>query len=136
MPKKPKLEEIKVVDLKIDDEYDVIDKSATIIDAAKKIREKKIPDLVVIDSDNKVMGSISTFDIVTKVVAEEKDLKMPVSEIMVKVKPFSLETKVVDAFNFMKEQEVETVPVADEEGKLLGVVTVMDVFNAVEYFSS
>lgn len=134
MPKKMKLEEVTIANLKIDDEYDTI-KDITIVEASKKIKEKNIPDLVVIDDNEKVLGTISTYDIVTKIVAENKSLESKVSEIMMKVAPFSLETKVVEAFDIMKKEQVEVVPVTDENKKLLGVVTVMDVFSALEAFS-
>jgi CBS domain-containing protein len=134
MPKKMKLEEVTIANLKIDDEYDTI-KDTTVVEASKKIKEKNIPDLVVIDDNEKVLGTISTYDIVTKIVAESKSLETRVSEIMMKVKPFSLETKVVEAFDIMKIEQVEVVPVTDENKKLLGVVTVMDVYSALEAFS-
>lgn len=135
MPKKIRLEDVTIANLKIDDEYDTIF-DTTIIEASKKIKEKNIPDLVVIDEQSKnVLGTVSTFDIVTKIVANNKSLETKVSEIMMKVKPFSLETKVTTAFEIMKQAQVEVVPVTDENNKLLGVVTVMDVFSALEAFT-
>ena len=135
MPKKLKLEEITVGHLKIDDEYDIISNNATIVESAKKMKEKNIPDLVVVDDDNKVLGTVSTFDIVSKIVADSKSTDVHITEIMEKVCPFSLTTKITDAFDEMKEKQVEVVPVTNDKNKLLGVVTVMDVFSAIEAFS-
>lgn len=135
MPKKLKLEEITVGHLKIDDEYDIISNSATIVESARKMKEKNIPDLVVVDENNKVLGTVSTFDIVSKIVANNKSNEGSIIDIMEKVAPFSLQTKVTTAFDQMKKNQIEVVPVTDEENKLLGVVTVMDVFSAIEAFS-
>ena len=88
MPKKMKLEDITVGHLKIDDEYDTISEKATITEASKKMVEKNIPDLVVVDGEMRVLGSISTFDIVSKIVALGRSNDTGVTEIMMKVSPF------------------------------------------------
>ena len=134
--KKNPIEDLTVAHLKIDDEYDTILDSSNIKDASVKIKEKKIPDLVVVDRDNKVRGIVSTFDIVTKAVAADLPLATTVTQIMTTTTPFSLNTKIIDCFNIMKKDQVEVVPVADTSGKLIGVVTIMDVFNVMEYYSS
>lgn len=133
--KKNPLEDLTVASLKIDDEYDTILENTNIKDASIRIKEKKIPDLVVVDTDNKVKGIVSTFDIVTKAVANDLPMTSSITKIMSTSTPFSLNTKVVDCFNVMKKDQMEVVPVADATGKLVGVVTIMDVFNAIEYFS-
>ena len=46
------LKEYFVRDLVIDDEYGIIDSNATIQDAAKKMKEIGIPDLVVVEGEN------------------------------------------------------------------------------------
>ena len=70
------LKEYFVRDLVIDDEYGIIDSNATIQDAAKKMKELGVPDLVVVEIENqKVLGVIADFDIVQNTVAEGKDVK-------------------------------------------------------------
>ena len=133
---KEKLAALTVKSLKIDDEFDTISGSSTVADAAKKMADKKIPDLCVVDSQNHVLGTVSTFDIVAKVVAQKEPDSTQVTKIMVKLSPVSLDTRVLDAFETMKKDQVEVLPVADAEGKLLGVVTITDVFAAMEFFSS
>ena len=90
---------------------------------------------VVVDTENKFKGIVSTFDYVTKAVANDLPMTSSITKIMSTSTPFSLNTKVVDCFNVMKKDQMEVVPVADATGKLVGVVTIMDVFNAIEYFS-
>ena len=78
-----------IKDLVIEDEYGVIESDATIQDAAKKMKEIGVPDLVVIDKEShKVLGVIADFDIVQNVVAEGTDCKsLGVLETMYKIKP-------------------------------------------------
>ena len=57
-----------VKDLVIDDEYGIIDSKATIQEAAKKMKELGVPDLVVVDNE-KVLGVIADIDIVQNIVA-------------------------------------------------------------------
>ncbi|MFW9930465.1 MAG: cyclic nucleotide-binding/CBS domain-containing protein [Candidatus Thorarchaeota archaeon] len=136
MLKKMKLEDVAVKHLKIDDEFDIIFNDATVLAASKKIKEKSIPDLVVINKEKKVLGTVSTFDIVTKIVSENKNAEnINVIQIMVKLRPFTLETKIIDAFDIMQKEKIEVVPVTDSEGKLLGVITIMDVFAVMETLS-
>ena len=70
------LKEYYVRDLVINDEYGIIDSKATIQDAAKKMKELGVPDLVVIKEEKqKVIGVIADFDIIQNVVAEGNDAK-------------------------------------------------------------
>ncbi|GAH71588.1 unnamed protein product, partial [marine sediment metagenome] len=65
------LKEYYVRDLVINDEYGIIDSKATIQDAAKKMKELGVPDLVVIKGEKqKIIGVIADFDIIQNVVAE------------------------------------------------------------------
>ncbi|MFW9819790.1 MAG: CBS domain-containing protein, partial [Candidatus Thorarchaeota archaeon] len=67
------LKEYFVKDLIIDDEYGIIESNATIQEAAQKMKELGVPDLVVIDGENQeVLGVIADFDIVQNTVAEGK----------------------------------------------------------------
>ncbi|MHA1166739.1 MAG: CBS domain-containing protein [Candidatus Hodarchaeales archaeon] len=117
--------------LKIDDEYDVINEEKTIIDAAKLIKKTKLPDLVVINEKKEVLGVISDFDITTKVVAAGKDpAKVKVTEAMYQVGPISLSTTVEEAFQLLQKHQVPLVPVV-EENKLIGVVTIQDVWSFI-----
>lgn len=64
-----------VRDLVIDDEYGVIESTATVQDAAKKMKELGVPDLVVIEGE-KILGVIADFDIIQNVVAKGSDSKI------------------------------------------------------------
>jgi CBS domain-containing protein len=119
-----------VKDLVIDDEYDVIESTATIQEAAKKMKELGVPDLVVIEGE-KVLGVIADIDIVQNIVAEGKDSKIEkVISTMYKIEPVSLESPVTEAFARMRDLQVNVVPVV-EDGKLQGVSTIQDCWSYI-----
>jgi CBS domain-containing protein len=121
-----------VKDLVIDDEYGIIDSNATIQEAAKKMKEIGVPDLVVIEEKTQeVLGVIADFDIVKNDVAEGKDTKTEkVLSTMYKISPVSLETPVTEAFNRMRDLNVHVVPVIKDE-KLVGVCTIQDCWSFI-----
>ncbi len=121
-----------VKDLVIDDEYGVIDSDATVVQAAQKMKELAIPDLVVIDKETKkVLGVIADFDIVQNLVAEGKDATSEkVTAAMYTIEPVTTETNVIDAFERMRDLHVNVVPVVEKD-KLLGVVTIQDVWSYI-----
>jgi CBS domain-containing protein len=126
------LKEYFVRDLVIDDEYGIIDSNATIQDAAKKMKEIGIPDLVVVEGENqKVMGVIADFDIVKNIVADGKDITSEkVISAMYKINPVNLDTSVTEAFKRMQNLNVNVVPVV-EKGKLIGVCSIHDCWSFI-----
>ncbi|MFX1283649.1 MAG: cyclic nucleotide-binding/CBS domain-containing protein [Promethearchaeota archaeon] len=112
--------------LTIDDEYDIITADSTVKDAALKMKELGIPDLVVVDNDNNVLGVIADFDIVTGLVAEGLSAEAAkVTEIMYTIDPVHKDTPVSTAFTRMRDLDVSVVPVVENE-KLIGVATITD----------
>jgi len=124
--------EYKVGDLIIDDEYGTIDSTASVVEAAKKIKEISVPDLVVIDKESKkVLGVIADYDIVQNVVAEGKDPKHTlVTDAMYIITPVTRETLVTKAFKEMQEMNVNIVPVIEDD-KLLGVASIQDCWSYI-----
>ncbi|MHA1728022.1 MAG: CBS domain-containing protein [Promethearchaeota archaeon] len=120
-------------DLVIDDEYGIIDSKASIQEAAIKMKELGVPDLVVIDKSDKVLGVVADFDIVQDIVAEGKIPKdSKVLDAMYSITPVTLNTLVTEAFMSMHELEVNVVPVIDEKTeKLLGVATIQDCWTYI-----
>jgi len=121
-----------VKDLVIDDEYGVIESTATIQDAAKKMKELGVPDLVVVEGEaKKVLGVIADFDIIQDVIAEGKDSKgAKVIATMYRIEPVSLEIPVKEAFTRMRDLQVNVVPVV-EDGKLIGVCSIQDCWSYI-----
>ncbi len=126
------LKEFHIRDLIIDDEYGVINSEATIQEAAKKMKELGVPDLVVVEGENqKVLGVIADFDIVQNTVAEGKDVKTEkVISTMYKITPVNLDTPVTEAFTRMRDLHVNVVPVVENE-KLVGVCSIQDCWSFI-----
>ena len=121
-----KNKEFFVRDLTIDDEYDSITADSSVKDAASKMKELGIPDLVVVDNDNNVLGVIADFDIVTGLVAEGLSAETAkVTEIMYTIDPVTKDTPVPTAFTRMRDLDVSVVPVV-ENNELIGVATITD----------
>jgi CBS domain-containing protein len=115
-----------VRDLTIDDEYETILNTASVKEAALKMKENGIPDLVVLDTDNKYQGVIADFDIVTGLVAEglSSDTSK-VTEIMYTIEPVTTANTVSEAFSRMRDLDVSVVPVLEND-EVIGVATITD----------
>ena len=126
------LKEYFIRDLVINDEYGIIDSNATIQEAAKKMKELGVPDLVVIKGEGqKVMGVIADFDIVQNIVAEGTNTKTEkVISAMYKIKPVTLDTPVTEAFTRMRDLNANVIPVVENE-KLVGVATIHDCWSYI-----
>ncbi len=124
--------EFHISDLVIDDEYGTIESEMTIVDAAKKMKELNVPDLVILDkAKNDVLGVIADFDIVQNVVADGLDPgKTKVTSAMYSIEPVTLKTSVKDAFAKMQKLNVNVVPVVENK-KLLGVATIQDCWGYI-----
>ena len=122
---------MKIKEIDIFDEYATVWKE-TVLEAAKIMKEKNVPDLILIDENDKPLGIISAVDIIVKVVAEEKDPKeIAISSISRKVKAFNENATIEEIFEYMINTDNEIVPIIRENGKLFGVCTIGDVLLKV-----
>lgn len=120
-----------VRDLVIDDEYSTISSEKSVVEAAKKMKELGIPDLVVQETDKSVLGVVGDFDIVKNVVAAGMDpSKTSVKEAMYLIDPVTTDSTVAEAFSRMTDLNVNVIPVV-EKGKLLGVASVQDCWGYI-----
>ena len=89
-------------------------------DVAKKIVEKGVNHIVIVDEENKIVGLITSFDI-TKAVAENAKT---LSEIMVKqVITASPDESIYSCARKLEKHKISALPVIDKNGKVLGMVT-------------
>lgn len=116
-----------VKDLVIEDDYDTITSKSMVKEAALMMKEKGIPDLVVLQDDGSILGIIADYDIVIGLVASGKSGdSTKVTETMYRIEPVTLETPVQIAFNRMQELDVSAIPVCNANNKIIGVVTIAD----------
>jgi len=121
-----------VSDVEIEDDYVVVKGSDTIYVVAQTIAKAGIPDAVVLDEDETVLGALDDFDIVSKVLAVDDDPKaVTAKEVMYAPPPVRTTTSLKDAYEMMQELDATMLPVVDDDKKLLGVLTVMDILEGL-----
>jgi uncharacterized protein (DUF39 family)/CBS domain-containing protein len=92
----------------------------SIKDVAKKIIEKEVNHIVVVNEENKIVGIVTSFDI-TKAVAEGTE---NLSEIMVtRVITASPDESIYSCARKLEKYNISALPVIDSNGKVLGMVT-------------
>lgn len=104
---------------------------ATLVDAAKKMRDMDIGIIPVVESNTnkRLKGLITDRDIAVRAVAEGKDVKSTkVSDCMTTdVESCNQNDSVRDVLDVMQREQVRRVPITDREGRLVGIIAQADV---------
>jgi CBS domain-containing protein len=100
----------------------------TIVEAAKVMRGEDSGIAPIVDGD-RLVGVLTDRDIVTRVIAAEKDPKVvKVEEIaslnLVTVDP---DQGLEEALRLMAQHQIRRLPVVEEDGKLIGIVAHADI---------
>jgi len=100
----------------------------TILDAAKMMAEKNIGAIVVKDENTEIAGIFSERDIMTKVVANNKDPEKTLLREVMTANPKVLSpcTSVFEAFQLVEVEKFRHIPIV-EETKLVGIVSARDI---------
>jgi CBS domain-containing protein len=98
------------------------------IDAVKRMIDNDIECLPVVDSESRLCGLVTFRDIVSKIVYDNvPPTKAKISDIMTKkVITCSPHSTILEVVKLMKNRKIRRVPVVDENGKLIGIVTNFD----------
>ena len=104
-----------------------IGQEATVLQAALLMNERKVGALVVAES-GRIVGMFSERDVLWRVVSEQRDPEQTlVGDVMsTEVICCTLETTLEEAGGAMKNRRFRHLPVADDEGRLLGLVSIGD----------
>ncbi len=104
----------------------VIDSSATVMDAAKKMTHENIGCVVVMERDSPV-GMLTERDFVRKIAVNKMSLSTPVKDVMsaplISMDP---DATIWELAELMKIKKIHKVPVI-RENKLIGIVTTSDI---------
>ena len=100
---------------------------SSVLEATWKMNDHHIGSLLVLDGQQ-IVGIISERDILQRVVADEKDPRhVTVDDVMttdvIVCRPC---TSLEDASAIMRNRRVRHLPVVDEDGRLLGVISIGD----------
>ena len=125
---------MKVIDM-AGHEVATITADKTISDCARQMRLEHVGSLVVVNDDQTPLGMITDRDIAIEVVARNLDpMKLTVRDVMTTpVVTAGPSESMVVALARMREFGVRRLPIVDEEGKLVGVISNS---NLVEELSS
>jgi len=113
----------------------VVDPDSSVSHAMTLMRRRKIHSVVVaVTEKNPAYGIITTTDIRDKIVAEDRNpAETPVRAIMsgpvILAKP---EWTLKECSQVMQKHRIHHMPVANESGALVGLISVTDIFMAVE----
>jgi len=110
-------------------------------EALKLMRDKKFRRLPVVDSAGKIVGIVSERDMLHASPSPATSLsvwevnyllwKLKISDIMThNVLTINQDTPIEDAANLMVTHKIGGVPVIDDSGKVVGVITETDIFRA------
>ena len=123
---------IKIIDLSVHT-VATIPLGTSVLDCSKAMRALHVGSLVVINDDRQPVGMITDRDICIEVVALEKDPKgLKVEDVMSSpVCTAGADETVVDALARMREQGIRRLPVVDNEGRLVGIITVDDIMDVI-----
>jgi CBS domain-containing protein len=105
---------------------------ATVLQAAMLMNEHKIGSLVVLDQE-RIVGMFTERDVLRRVVGEQRDPACTkVVEVMsTEVACCSPQTAIEETRVAMKERRIRHLPVVDDDGRMLGLVSIGDL-NAHE----
>ncbi|WP_080776599.1 IMP dehydrogenase [Chryseobacterium phocaeense] len=107
-----------------------LSKDHTLGQAKETMAKYKISGLPVVDANNVLIGIITNRD-----VKYQENLDMKVEEIMTKENLITSDknTNLEKAKEILLKNRVEKLPIVDQENKLVGLITIKDIDNQLEY---
>lgn len=107
-----------------------LSKDYTLKEAKELMQNYKISGLPVVDKENKLIGIITNRD-----VKYQENLDVKVEALMTKDNLITSDknTTLEDAKKILLENRVEKLPIVDEAFKLVGLITIKDIDNQLEY---
>ncbi|WP_124639363.1 IMP dehydrogenase [Amniculibacterium aquaticum] len=107
-----------------------LSKDHTLGEAKDLMAQFKISGLPVVDADNKLIGIITNRD-----VKYQENLDAKVETLMTKdnLVTSGKNTNLDEAKKILLENRVEKLPIVDAENKLIGLITIKDIDNQLEY---
>jgi CBS domain-containing protein len=101
----------------------------SIKEASKKLHEKKIGCMPVLDNNKNIIGIISERDLSQLIYTEKFNINLPVEKIMITdLVICDLNTSVTELMDIMTEKKIRHILIMEDK-KLLGIVSIGDVVN-------
>jgi CBS domain-containing protein len=101
---------------------------ATVVDAARVMRDNEVGDVVVVDDEGRVSGMVTDRDLAIRVVAVPRDPTKTVVAEICSGDPITIDgmAGVEEAERLMREHLVHRLPVVDDEKRPLGMLSLED----------
>jgi CBS domain-containing protein len=105
---------------------------ATVEDAIQMMMDKDVGAVAVIDEQGVVAGMFTERDVLAKFALSGRDAKTtPVRDLMSPMVEMATdETTAAEAFKVMLERHYRHLPVVDERGKVLGILSIRNILEA------
>lgn len=106
------------------------DEETSVTTVAKIMGDRRIGS-VVITSDDVPVGIFTERDLITKLLAEDRLLNIPVGEVMSSpLLAVPHDISVIEAAFTMESNKIKRLPLADEDNNLIGIITARDLVEA------
>lgn len=106
-------------------------KDTSISDIADLMKTNDVGAVLVVENE-KPVGIVTDRDIVLRCIAENVKISEPVATIMTKsVDTVSWNAGLQDAIAQMRDKKVRRIPVVDDQGKAVGLISFGDVFGLI-----
>ncbi|XCI74648.1 MAG: IMP dehydrogenase [Flavobacteriales bacterium] len=107
-----------------------LSRHSTLQDACQLMKHYRISGLPVIEEDRTLVGIITNRDIKYRT-----DMDAPVEDVMTKegLVTSGRDTTLEEAKNILLKFRVEKLPIIDKQAKLVGLITIRDIDNLIEY---
>lgn len=101
------------------------------LDVAKVMREKNVGSVVVVTGENRPVGILTDRDLAVRVMAQEKNPgEVRAGDILTRdVVTFQDSMGVYEAIQKMTAEGIRRMPIVDDGGRLIGIVTMDDIIR-------
>jgi len=109
-------------------EVDTAGPNESALDAARRMRDRQVGTVVVVDDQDRPMGLVTDRDIVTRAVAHGREAaRTPLVDIMTPMPTSVQNTSIESALGHMRVGRLRRLPVVNGSGALVGIVTLDDI---------
>ena len=106
-----------------------ISKDQTVGEALQLMHDNRIGGIPVVDNDNKLIGIVTNRDL-----RFQTDMNLAIDNVMTKENLVTTNrTDLASAANILLKNKIEKLPVVDDEGHLLGLITYRDITKVQDY---
>lgn len=109
-------------------DLDLIRPDESVAIAADRMRQRTVGSLIVVDGAKHPLGIITDRDLVIRALADARDADLtPVSEVMTPdIVVATSDTSINSAMRLMRDGPFRRLPIVNQEGVLIGLVTIDD----------